>query len=121
MSRLRCEEFLATATNGQGRLPNLDAYLGAPLFSKPTKPEVAVREHATRYEVTLQASEDEQQHFDVRLENDALVVQCKAFTKRFLVPNNVDRQAISAIYQNGALRLSLRKMKRPLCSVARMH
>lgn len=91
-------------------LPNLDHYLGAPLFQAPSTPTVSFNESSTAYTINLHAPGMEHEAFNVALKDNVLQVQCTAFSKSFIVPNNVDRQAITAIYINGTLTLCLGKV-----------
>ena len=108
-----------------------DGFFSEPLFKKDWVPSVNVKANENNYEIDLAAPGLKKEDFKVEVENGVLTISAEkktekeetdkkytrkefsynSFIRSFALPENVEEDSISAKYEEGILRLTLKRTK----------
>ena len=108
---------------------NTDKFFNLPLFRKETLPAVNVKDKANAYELEMAAPGFKKEDFKISTENGLLTISaetttekkeegenytrqefsCSSFSRTFNLPENVIGEDIKAKYEDGLLKLEMKK------------
>ena len=113
---------------------NTDRFFDRPVFSGETLPAVNIRETKNNFKLEVAAPGFKKEDFKVTTENGLLIINaetsseqneekenytrkefsCSSFTRTFSLPENVVEEGIKATYNEGLLKIELKKSEKSL-------